>query len=264
MQDYFSGVQRRKAGRRRRIRLYLACSLIFSLFIGGTVFLKTSPFFFVQHIEVKGVEGDTAARLLSSLQSSITATRTAHLLGKQNFLAWIAAGNLALPEFITLRISKNWLARTVSIEAEPRKRLAVWCGTNPTAGEKCFWYDEKEGVLFEETVPSRGQLIKTIEEENGTTLRLGDHILSEAQFSNMRRIIAGLDDFNFTRDRLLLDRTHQEIMALTSDGATLKFSLRFSPEESLAGLAELVRKGTLKKAKSVDFTVEHKIYLTDR
>src|SRR3990167_726318 len=102
MEIHFSENQRRRMWRRRRIRFYIFCGLIFILFAGGFIFVRTAPFFSLQHLEIQGVEGEVRTRLLSALENAADHTLAARLFGKGHYFSWLAASPPAMPELASL------------------------------------------------------------------------------------------------------------------------------------------------------------------
>lgn len=290
MQPYYLRIHSERRRFWFRIKVYLAVFIVLLLGTGGIYLFRESSYFKIKNIEIVGIESEYKEKFLSDLQPEIFMRPSARFLGSDNILSWPDELAPLTLSFAGITIDKDILKRSVVINVEKRERLGIWCqhqaqtNTDSYAEqrrqeeeipresassqresaivEQCWWFDKKDGFLFEESPDAQGQLIFKITEEAPDYLGIGSKVLNGLLFDNLKKLFELIRELDLSIDNLELDRTRQELKAITSPGAIFIFSLRFDPSTSvLSALRELIEKNPLETINYADFTVENKIYL---
>lgn len=275
-----------------RLKVYLLGIAFIALAFGGVYFFRESEVFKITEIKIQGLENSSEEKFLSSLKPIIYQSPIARFLGEENFLSWPNKISLPYPEnlkIMRLTVDKNIFKRSIALSVEKRQKFGIWCRvirpnfeliqTNETlilddnsvglAGDlsgarECWWFDGEDGILFEEAPNSEGQLFLKISEESAETRGLGQRVLPDYLFANLKSILNAIAAMNLRVKDLKLDQKVQELAVVTFDGAKMVFSLRFSPANNLAALSEILSATPLEAVDYVDLTVENKVYLKNR
>lgn len=271
------------------IKIYLIIFFVLLLGVGGIYLVRESPYFKVRSLKVVGLPDESAEKFLTTLKLEIFKRPVARLLGEDNYLSWpkeLAPQNLSLSGII---IDKDLLDRSIVINVEKRERLGIWCLQTPinaddtqinayalenirgdprldlrtsAIAKQCWWFDKKDGLLFEEAFDTEGQLIFRISERTSDFLRLGSRVLDDSLFANFKKLLEVTRELDLSVKDITIDRAGQELTIITNQGAVFIFSLRFdATANTVPALKELLAKNPLATINYVDLTVENKIYL---
>ena len=270
-----------EARKRRRRRLKFALIFVFAsmLVSGAAYFVKEGNAFRIERFVINGLEHDEEAAFLRSLEPFVLRNVLARFLGFSNYLVW--PDSLAPPAvaFANLTVEKNLLARTIALTVEKRSRSGIWCGRTPApretalettetisrpASSRCFWFDERDGVLFEEAPETTGQLIPSIQETTAELPPLGTPFIKASAFLNLQAIIAAFAREEIGFRELMLDRTIEELRVHTSRNTLLIFSIRDDPSQAISSLAALRAETPLEQFEYVDLTLPRKLLLKRR
>jgi hypothetical protein len=125
---------------------------------------------------------------------------------------------------------------------------------------KCFWFDDA-GKIFKKGPLSQGSLIKTVIDSSGRKLGLGEYVLSDNYFKNLRSFFEVLDKSDLSIDSVFLKNLELEEMAVKAEGGPeLYFSLRFKSDWVLPILKKLMSDSSFAKLKYADFRIENRAY----
>ncbi len=264
MRAYLSEFERRRRYLISRVKLYAAASGIIFLAIALAYAVRVSGFFNIRGIDVTGLNGRDTEMLLADLRSAVFRESRTSLLGADNYLSWPGNFDQFSINYRDVRIRKNILSRTISVSAVPRDRFAAWCPVASATRPECRWVDGGEAIFLDTTAVPMGQLIPTITEVTDQNYDPGDAFLNMPEFERLKRILGYLKDFGFSIGTINFNRKLQEIGVTLSDGAFIRFSLRFDPSVNLAGFKEIADGVPTKKIAELNLTVPGKIYLTRR
>jgi hypothetical protein len=130
---------------------------------------------------------------------------------------------------------------------------------------RCVWFDP-DGYAIGDAPHAEGLLVPLILEPTHEPFPLGTLLIDPERMRVLRTLFEGFHAADVhPRSVTLPDRIHDEVRVETSEGPSLLFSLRFSGEEPISALRELVRgvKGVrFSDLRTVDFRVEHRLYFT--
>lgn len=231
--------------------------------------------------------------LFEDLKNFYTArSKLTAFLGTHNILIWdsdiLPETKIFKAKYSDLKgieVKKNLVRRFLDIEYERRNRKGVWCllrsqiaadtiGTSssniredPRINQResapgCWWFDES-GIVFAKAPTVEGNLLFRVDDYTGRALAPGDAVLEERFISNVFRIFAFLNQFDFqVRSLRLDDLALQEISteAVNSSTPKIYFSLRFDPEPDLKPLQDLAASSTFNNIQYIDLRVENRIY----
>ncbi len=286
--SHYLVIQKRRQSLKWRIKLYILLFLLI-LSAGESVYLlRESPLFKIQEILVTGLENQPREQFLRVLTPAVFKNTLARFLGSENIIAWPKNLPLASLEFASIGVKKDWFNREITIDAQRRERFGILCVSRAnneqieankdrifeddsltfednSGGERCWWFDEKEGLLIEEAPYTEGQLTLRVDEVSDSERRIGQKILAEPLFINFRKILNSLTDLELNLKNLTLDSVGQEFKIRTTAGFEIIFSLRFDPSKNtLPALQELLAKTPANTIQYIDLRVENKIYLKNR
>jgi hypothetical protein len=273
LEDYLSEKQRKKEKHRKRLWWLAMAVLVFgaALFIFWVV--AESPVFRIDHIVVTGnlaVAADNVANLLQARMSRHS-TIWSTVLGMKNMLIWpraLASSDIALvPQLAGVALQKNYADHTITAFVTERKPLAIWCempaidaNGNPSGDESCFWFDDT-GTLFEKAFDTEGSELFAVHDYSQKGLEIGGNILPGIFVPNMLSILGTLKASGITMKEIALnDISLQEVDVSTYDGPALYFSLRFSADDDLGALRQLMEKPGFNLLQYVDFRTENRMY----
>ena len=273
LEEYLSEKQRRKEKHRRRLWWLAAMVLVFgvTLFIFWVV--AESPVFRIDHVVVTGnlaVRADDVANLLQASMSR-HATIWSTILGTKNMLIWpraLASSDIALvPQLAGVALQKNYADHTITASVIEREPVAIWCempaidaNGNPSGDESCFWFDDT-GTLFEKAFDTEGSELFAVHDYSQKGLGIGKNILPGIFVPNMLSILGTVKASSITVKEIALnDISLQEVDVLTYNGPAFYFSLRFSADDDLEVLRQLMEKPDFNLLQYVDFRTENRMY----
>lgn len=277
MHVYLSDSSKRKKGLKIRIRFYAVSVVIISLAIALAYFLKYSPVFQVTEFKISGTNKSVASAI-QSLTPFLFKRRIAGFLGTDNYFFWPSGSMRAyagwefniFPEFANIFIRKSFYNRGITIEAQERTPLGIWCvetsleASSEATPENCFWFDDTDGILIEASPSSAGQLVFTVYEQGGPILVKGRSVLGKKEFSNLKSVLEALRGLSLSISRIEFQRNSYDLEVGINNAGRLFFSLRFDPQIStLPALKELLNTKPLNRIDYLDLRVENKIYLKE-
>jgi lambda repressor-like predicted transcriptional regulator len=273
LEEYLSEKQRKKEKHRRRLWWLAAMVLVFgvTLFIFWVV--AESPVFRIDHVVVTGnlaVRADDVANLLQASMSR-HATIWSTILGTKNMLIWpraLASSDIALvPQLAGVALQKNYADHTITASVIEREPVAIWCempaidaNGNPSGDESCFWFDDT-GTLFEKAFDTEGSELFAVHDYSQKGLGIGKNILPGIFVPNMLSILGTVKASSITVKEIALnDISLQEVDVSTYNGPAFYFSLRFSADDDLEVLRQLMEKPDFNSLQYVDFRTENRVY----
>ncbi|TSC89074.1 MAG: hypothetical protein G01um10143_455 [Parcubacteria group bacterium Gr01-1014_3] len=262
--DYSFLKNRQKARRRLRIKLYLWIgAAVLVLVLGVWAFLK-APFFIIKEIEVTGLTKLTSEDVLDELQASILQTGWARALGVRHFAAWPTQMQIPNPLIAKVDIAKHYLNNRLEIKVQEQEYFSVWCRISQNNGTNCFWLNEN-GVTVAPAPDTEGALIYRVVEKNENEAALGEEIINQREWPNIKNILESLSDLSLKIKEFVYNGRLQELIAYGTAGEKLIFSTRLNYGEKVLGYIKTsAEKGDLKRSEYLDLTVENRIYLKPR
>ena len=232
-----------------------------------------SPVFRIDHVVVTGNLAVMSDDVTTLLQASMARHPTiwSSLLGTHNMLIWpeaLASSDVALvPQLAGVTLQKNYADHMIVASVTERKPVAIWCempamdaNGNPSGDESCFWFDDT-GMLFQKAFDTEGSELFAVHDYSQKGLGLGGNILPDIFVPNMLSILGTVKASGVTAKEIALnDLSLQEVDVLTYDGPALYFSLRFSAEEDLQALQQLMAKPGFDSLQYVDLRTENRMY----
>ncbi len=256
-----AGLRRRKLA--RKVKWYVGASIGLALVILAIYVVGFSGVFTIQKFEVIGVPAEQTERILEVLRPQVMAGRIGGLLGPDNYFSW--NDSLVYTDVRSNRVSidKKLFSRQVSIIVHPRQRYGVWCQLLPDTTSACNWVDAA-GVAFESAPMPDGQLITTlVEPASTTTIVLGAPVIKQEYFETIKRVTESLPVLRLPVSAIVVDRALEEVQLLTVSGTKVAFSLRFDPTISaLPALKKLIESPGITGMRTIDFTVENRVFYT--
>lgn len=282
-ESYAARIESKKR-RRRRLKFALSFFFVAIFLSGGAYAAKERGVFRVEQFIVRGLDPGEEAAFLRSLEPLVLKNAFARFLGFSNYLAWPNVLPPPTPALARLEVEKRFFARAIVLTVEKRIRYGIWCGepaaddteqttsAATTAGKsqpqfltpRCYWFDERDGTLFEEAPETAGQLIPSIGEITEETPPLGTPFIPAPAFEYIKTIIATLMREGIGFRDLKLDRGAEEFRIRTPRGALLIFNIRADPLPALTSLAALRGESSLERFEYVDLTIPHKLLLKRR
>lgn len=273
LEEYLSEKQRKKEKHRRRLWWLAAVVLVFcaALFIFWVV--AESPVFRIDHVVVTGNLAVAADDVANLLQVSMSRHHTiwSTILGTKNMLIWpkaLASSDIALvPQLAGVALQKSYVDHTITAFVTEREPIAIWCempaidaNGNPSGDESCFWFDDT-GTLFEKAFDTEGSELFAVHDYSQKGLGIGGKILPSIFVPNMLSILGTVKASGITVKEIVLnDISLQEVDVSTYNGPALYFSLRFSADDDLEALRQLMEKTGFDSLQYIDFRTENRMY----
>lgn len=238
------------------VRPWLKITFLVVLFlavVGGLVYVfRYSNLFEVKDIEVGVINGGgetmTAADVLNGQQYT-------------NILAPFPAINTAdFPYIADFTVSKNYLERTVSIQAIARQQEFVWCMTSTTTS--CFWTDDS-GFIFETAPQISGGNFKVVDDSTGRDIGIGDYALPAIQFKIFVADMNILSQLNIPVSSIQVANINYDQMTVVTDGGPeIYFGFTFDPVVSGddAVLKQIMQSPDWTKDCYIDLRTMYKVY----
>jgi hypothetical protein len=265
---------RRRRQKKRRKYFWAVAGFLAVYFIAFGIFylIVRAPAFQTDKITVEGNSAVPTQEIMDLLQAGVirrndelTAPNSGlkAMLGFNNLLIWpdtLPTSTIAtIPQLAGVTIAKNYFLHTITITVTERQPFAVWC---QMPADDCYWFDST-GIAFEHTLDTAGGAIEVIHDYSSSTapLDLGEPVLSPEFMPNLISILNVLQQSGIgVADISLQDISLQQINVTTAEGPMLYFSLRFSADEDLPVLQNLMAMPGFDKLQYVDFTVENRAY----
>lgn len=278
--EYSARLEARRRGW-RRLKLSVFSFLLAALLAGGMYWLKTGELFRIQRVSVEGLDPQDRNALLELLKKAIRTNPVRNFLGAEHYFAWPSNVELPVSALAHVNIEKRFWERAIVIRAERRKPYGVWCGEQSAAAEStasdaenhasegvppaCFWFDETEGILFEEAPETMGQLIPKLHERIMLPPQPGKPLFDARRFSYVKAIIEFLNTERIPVREFTVERLYDELWADAVANTRIMFSLREAPEHSaLPALRTFLKTHSLHSISSIDLTVPNKLFHKSR
>lgn len=269
--DRYVADRRKKQKKRRKYFWSIAGFLVlYFILLGIFLFVVRSPAFQAEKITVQGESAVSQAQILNLLHASVL-RKDASLnepnsglkafLGFNNLFIWpdtLPSSTVAdIPQLSAITISKDYFLHTITVTATERQPFAVWCLMSTG---QCYWFDY-QGTVFAPAEDTEGNAITVIHDYSQKSLAINGSVLPSEFVPNLISIINVLKQSNINAEDIALnDLSLQQINITTANGPMLYFSLRFSADEDLGVLQNLMAQGGFDKLQYVDFTVENRAY----
>ena len=162
-----------------------------------------------------------------------------------------------VPQAAFMELDKGYLKRTVKFILTSKKRYAIWCATLKA---ECFWIDE-EGRAFALAPDIKGPLIlRLVRDESQRELLIGEKVLEENLFKNLKAAFALLDDLDIPVKEFKIENLKfREAVAQTS-GPVIYFSLQDDPSFGRAVVEQLRGSGEWSAVNYLDLRVPGRAY----
>jgi cell division septal protein FtsQ len=277
MKFYLNEKQQRK--RRRILKLKIFGILtVFFIFVGALIYLVGwSPLFQIKKFAVEPTDIEENKELIQEIKNSfVGSSKLISFLGlkQDNILIWkTEADNFYknYPWIADLKIDKDYFNRKITIEVKKREKFGIWCSltndqqsttnTRQLIVSDCWWFDGEKGIIFSKAPSSEGELINKVLDSSGRSLKAGEPIFSNKKLiENLLKIFEVLEKAELKVKTLKLEKIEtQEVIVDSITVPKIYFSLRISPEFSLAALQSLKNLG-LEKIEYIDLRVENRAY----
>ncbi len=273
IEDYLSEKQKKRKARHRELWWLVAVLAVFGICLFAAWIVTRSPLFRIDHFVVTGNRAVASDDVVTLLWASTARHRTflAASLGINNMLTWpraLATSDVALvPQLSGVALQKNYTSHTLLAVVTERVPVAIWClmpktdeNGNPIGDEFCYWFDDT-GTLFQKAFDTEGSALFAVHDYAQSGLEIGEKILPDLFVPNMLSILGAIKASGLTVKEIALnDIGLEEIDVSTYNGPDIYFSLRFSADEDLPVLQELVQKPTFPSLQYVDFRTENRAY----
>jgi len=257
-----AGLKRRQFA--RKVRWYIVVPAVLLVLIICCYVVAFSGLFRVTDIAVIGAPEGQEQRILDVLRPQVVAGGLGGLLGSDNYFSW--SDDLQYQDIRSNRVSieKKFWSRDIAVVVHPRERYAVWCLV-VTDDEKpgCNWIDAS-GVAFEPAPTPDGQLVRAVfEMASSTAMVLGVPVMKPDYFEVVKRVVESVASFKLPVTLISVSRELEEIRLQTVVGTKISFSLRFDPTvAALPALKKLMENPGVASMRTIDFTVENRVFYT--
>lgn len=253
-----------RARKRKRMRyLYLAVLLIgYSVVLFFCLLSFRTGLFRAKSVEVTGNREISSADIMTVLEAQVfEGSSVKYALGFRNYLIW--PGKLKdpgkfLPQIKSISIEKHYWGKKIEARVVERSPYGTWC--MGSEAPECFWFDE-DGYIFKRGLPSEGNIIKSVNDLSGRKLGLGNTVLDNNFFLNLKGAFEILEKSGIgVRAIELKDLALEEVVAKTTEGPLVYFSLRFSSANSTDLLGTLGENKSFSKLQYVDLRIPNRAY----
>lgn len=261
---YLSERETRRRRGRRFFRATLFFLLLFSIAWGAALAVIRGPWLYVRDVEITGNERVSRDAVNTLLYASISRDNfLKRILGFRNMLVWppaLTSEDLRfLPQLKSVALQKRFRERKVVVRVQERRPLAIWCNVRAEPAG-CVWFDD-EGVAVEPAPLAEGNLLWTVNDYSGRTLRMMEKVLPGEFTANLLSMLRVLEAVGVSvREVRIEDIGLQEARAILYDGPDVYFSLRFPSDTAAGVLQSLISSGNFRALKYVDFRVENRAY----
>ncbi|MCL5004577.1 MAG: hypothetical protein M1170_01370 [Patescibacteria group bacterium] len=277
MKIYYQNPQK-DTNPRTKLKIFLIVLLFLALIGAGGYLVYASGFFKVKNIEISGLKNYSKENLTVDLKDFFkNRSAISSFLGPENVLVWTADVGAFLskePQFKNLIVQRDILGRFVKIEVQEREKFGIWCliknniaeNTSSTIAQKtdvnenCFWFD-KDGIIFVEAPTIESELFNKVADSTGRDLKSGDKVLDSRLMVNLVKIFNVFDEVDIkSKTAQLNDLKAEEVVVRPLSFPVSFFSLRFSPDFSIAAIKTLKKDKRWDKIQYADFRVENRVY----
>lgn len=253
--------------RNKKLSVVLFTLIFLALIANTIIFITISKYSKLSAVDATGLsDGQDPGEFIELMKIQAQDGLLATLLGLDNYFSWSTKINYKNSQYKKITIEKSFSDRTVTFNVQRRQRYANWCKIETeTQIENCRWIDN-EGVAFEPSPSTSGQLIPSIKEEvRSATFSANAQIMPSHLFNYVKDILTLTQELGIHRDSVYLLRPLQELQIKTIDGTTIIFSLRFDPKTSaLPAIARFQKNPGLETIKELNLAVEGRAFTTAR
>ncbi|MEK9183529.1 MAG: hypothetical protein AAB890_00460 [Patescibacteria group bacterium] len=125
--------------------------------------------------------------------------------------------------------------------------------------DACYWFDNN-GVLNQKATVVLGDVLLNINEISDYKPESNKQFLENNLWENMALIIEFLKSGKLDVKNVLFIRSSQDLIITTNDSVKILFSLRFNPQNNIAGLLSALEKNKMQNVSQIDLRVENKIF----
>ena len=253
-----------RARKRKRMRYaYLTVLLIaYSAILIFCLLSFRTGLFRAKSVEVTGNREVSSENVMTILEAQVFGgSSVKYALGFRNYLIWpdnLKDPGKFLPQIKSISIKKHYWGKKIEARVVERSPCGTWC--MGAEAPDCFWFDE-DGYIFKRGIPSEGNIIKSVNDLSGRKLGLGNTVLHNNFFLNLKSAFEVLEKSGIgVRTIELKDLSLEEVIAKTSEGPLVYFSLRFSSANSLDLLKTLKEGKSFSKLQYVDLRIQNRAY----
>ena len=253
-----------RARKRKRMRYaYLTVLLIaYSAILIFCLLSFRTGLFRAKSVEVTGNREVSSENVMTILEAQVFGgSSVKYALGFRNYLIWpdnLKDPGKFLPQIKSISIKKHYWGKKIEARVVERSPCGTWC--MGAEAPDCFWFDE-DGYIFKRGIPSEGNIIKSVNDLSGRKLGLGNTVLENNFFLNLKSAFEVLEKSGIgVRTIELKDLSLEEVIAKTSEGPLVYFSLRFSSANSLDLLKTLKEGKSFSKLQYVDLRIQNRAY----
>jgi len=240
----------------------------------GYWFVFFTPFFQIRSVNVQGFDNSISSAVNIYLQESTNRFIPSFLLllfpqlgkYKMNFLTLSPSSLEAFllkqyPLLSTVHSHLDILDHSLSLNCSRREIEFRWC-----VGEKQCYFVDKEGIAFQKAPEISGSLMKTVRDERGKKISLGNSVFPSVQIQVLEKIfnLSQTKDSPFAVSCLEIDDNNfTSLKLMTTDD----WFLLFSPQDDflqikniVKGLEEKQLKEKMKDLQYIDCRYLPKVY----
>jgi cell division septal protein FtsQ len=256
---------RKKKRRQRRKYLFsvLAIIAIYLFLYAFQWFIFSSPFLGVNHIVVQGNSSVSSGDIELLVEANALHNHDLFpaVFGFNNMLTWpdqvVSSDLKVIPQLESLSISKDYFTHTITINVSERIPFGIWCFS---LNSECYWFDNT-GIMFERSLDTQGDIIFDVQDHSQTPKGLNQAILPDEFVPNFISIMNVLRQTGLGVQEIdLNDLALEQVDALTTNGPSLYFSLRFSADDYLEYIQKLMLEPSFNKIQYIDCTTQDRIY----
>ena len=259
---YLSDAGRARKRKRMRYAYLTALLIAYSAILIFCLLSFRTGLFRAKSVEVTGNREISSADIMTVLEAQVfEGNSVKYALGFRNYLIWpdnIKDPGKFLPQIKSINIKKHYWGKKIEARVVERSPYGTWCAGSEAP--ECFWFDE-DGYIFKRGLPSEGNIIKSVNDLSGRKLGLGNTVLENNFFSNLKGAFEILEKSGIgVRAIELKDLALEEVVAKTTEGPLVYFSLRFSSANSADLLGTLGEGKSFSKLQYVDLRIPNRAY----
>lgn len=254
MEVYTTEEHNRKRRFFGRIKTYLILGSLLTLVALAAYVIFLSPIFRIT-VEVTGQQRLSVVRLLNDIYGQFSQKFWTRLFGNDHYLSWSAGITASEPLLAKLIVKKDLWNKKIFLIVQERQPYGAWCFNDLPS---CYWFDEA-GVIFEPAPVPDGPLIIKVDSAT-QSVKMGEAAIKSEWFNLLKRVIDFFQKQSVAIKSYGIKDDLQEIHARHLSGAIFRFSLRFDPDSSFAGLKTFLEKNSLRGINYIDLTVENRLY----
>lgn len=173
------------------------------------------------------------------------------------FLSFVFIISLVINIYYLWTNSSTDLLSALQVSNEIRE-YGVFC-VGEERSDVCYWFNNN-GLLTSEATTIVGNVLLKINEVSNYRPEINKQFLDNYLWENMALVIEFLKSGKLDVKNILLIRNDQDLIVTANDGVKILFSLRFNPQNNIAGLLSALDKNKMKNVSQIDLRVENKIF----